>query len=115
MRSLRAVNEVLDASGLATQYSVLRGAHPMQYFAYPSESEGVDFIIDRARAGREDEPLWVVAIRACTSLASTISKDPSITPKVRFAFHCRSPECGRPICADRCGRETSPLTLNVPA
>ncbi len=90
-RSVEAVEAVLDAAGQAGKYPVVRGAHPMQYAAWPSEGEGVDFILDRAGAASPEDPLWVVGLGAATNLASAISKDPSIAPKVRFVFHARSP------------------------
>ena len=91
-KSHALINELLDVAGLAGRYRVARGAHSMQYMEWPSEGEGVDFILDRARAGTADDPLWVVALGAATNLASAISKDPSIADRVRFVFHARSAE-----------------------
>lgn len=91
-KSYRLIEELLNVAGLAGRYRIARGAHPMQYMDWPSEAEGVEVILDRARAGTADDPLWVVALGAATNLASAISKDPSIAEKVRFVFHARSPE-----------------------
>jgi inosine-uridine nucleoside N-ribohydrolase len=62
----------------------------MAYYGHPSESEGVDFIIERAKAGSVDDPLWVLGLGACTDLASAILKDPDILDKVRYVFHARN-------------------------
>ena len=89
-RSYQAIVEVLDAAGLSGRYPLKRGADPMQYVAWPSEGEGVDFILDRARAEGPSGPLWVVVLGAATNVASAISRDPSIAPRVRIVFHARS-------------------------
>jgi hypothetical protein len=47
-------------------------------------------IIERAHAGSEDDPLWVVGLGAATNLASALLLDPSIKPKVRYVYHARS-------------------------
>ena len=89
-RSLEEIEALLEAAGMSGRYRITRGAHPMQYAHWPSEGEGVDFIIDRAHAATRDNPLWVVALGAATNLASAICKDPTIADKVRFIFHSRS-------------------------
>ena len=91
-RSVEAVEAVLQAAGQSGRYPITRGAHPMQYFGWPSEGQGVDFIIERAHAGTSSDPLWVVGLGASTNLASAICKDPTISDKVRLVFHCRSAE-----------------------
>jgi len=89
-KSYRAIVELLDVAGLAGRYRVTRGAHPMQYRAWPSEGEGVDFLLERARAGGPDRPLWVVVLGAATNIASAVAKDPGIAPNLRVVFHSRS-------------------------
>ena len=49
-QSAREIELVLDKAGMAGRWPVLRGSHPLQYECVPAESEGVDFIIDRAMA-----------------------------------------------------------------
>lgn len=83
-------NELLDAAGMKGDFPLLRGSHPLQYNGYPSESEGVDFIIERAHAGSEDDPLWVVCLGVATDVASAILKDPTIMSKIRLVYHARS-------------------------
>lgn len=88
--SCELILRFLKECGLEGKYPVMQGAHPMQYYGHPSESEGVDFIIERALAGTPDEPLWVVGLGACTDLASAILKCPEIKDRVRYVFHARS-------------------------
>ena len=80
----------MQVSGYDGKYPARKGAPPSMYFGYPSEGDGVDFIIERAHAGSVEDPLWVVCLGASTNLASAILKDPSITLKMRYVFHARS-------------------------
>ena len=43
----------------------------MQYNFLPSPSEGVDFIIEKARASTPDDPLWIIGLGAATDMAET--------------------------------------------
>ncbi len=92
VQSQRAIHEVLSAAGVDGRYAVKLGGNPMAYRSVPSESEGVDFIIERAHHGDAAHPLWVIGLGAATNLASALVKDPTIAPKVRYVFHARSPE-----------------------
>jgi purine nucleosidase len=91
-QSYHAIREVLTAAGVDGRYPVKLGGNPLAYRSVPSESEGVDFIIERAHRGDAAHPLWVVGLGAATNLASALVKDPTIAPKVRYVFHARSPE-----------------------
>ncbi len=89
-RSYALGSQLVDLAGMKGKFPVLCGADPCQYFGFPSQSEGVDFLIERAHAGSEEDPLWVVGLGVATDLASAILKDPTIKPKVRFVYHGRS-------------------------
>ncbi|MBN1672051.1 MAG: nucleoside hydrolase [Kiritimatiellae bacterium] len=82
--------EELRLAGEAGVYPVKRGGDPMQYAGVPSESEGADFIIERALVGSPADPLWVVCLGAATNLAAAILKAPEIAPRVRYVFHARN-------------------------
>ena len=88
--SFTLIIELLESAGIKDKYTVKRGAHPMQYFGYPSEGEGVDFIIEQALKATENDPLWVVCLGAATNIASAILKEPEIIPRIRVVFHSRS-------------------------
>lgn len=89
-RSYDLLIDLLKSAGAEGKYTVKKGSHPMQYCNTPIESEGVDFIIEKALEGDEHDPLWVVGLGAATNLASAILKAPEIIPKVRYVFHARS-------------------------
>ena len=84
--------ELLENAGKAGAYPVKMGSHPMQYANTYNDSEGVDFIIENARASSPEDPLWVIAIGAATNLACALLKAPDIIPNVRYIFHARSEE-----------------------
>jgi purine nucleosidase len=88
--SYSLILKLLETAGVSGKYPVKRGGHPMQYFGYPTESEGADFIIEQARKATEDDPLWVVCLGAATNTASAILKDPGIKSMIRVVFHSRS-------------------------
>jgi len=88
--SYNLIKRFLAAGELEKQYITKKGSAPMQYYGFPSESEGVDYIIERAKAGSAGDPLWVVGLGASTDLASAIIKDENILDKVRYVFHARN-------------------------
>ena len=81
---------LLERANLSGAYPVVKGGDPMQYLDQPSDSEGARFIIDRAHAGSEDNPLWVLGLGAATNLTSALLIDPGIKSKVRYIYHARS-------------------------
>lgn len=90
--SVREIETILDKAGLAGKYPVHRGAHPMQYEFAPGESEGIDFIIERAMAGTAEDPLWVIGLGSATDLASAYLKEPRIKDRVVMFWHARTEE-----------------------
>ena len=86
-RSQEINQQLLDAMGLQNSIPHPVGADR----SMPDASTAVDspaarFIIQRAHAGGADHKLIVFALGACTNLASALVLDPSIEPKVTFAF-----------------------------
>lgn len=92
--------DLLAAGGFGGKYPVVRGGAPLAFRDEPSDSDGARLIIERAHAGGESDPLWVVGLGAATNLASALLIDPSIKPKVRFVFHARS-ELSWPQCSEQ--------------
>ncbi len=84
----QAINEnILDAMGLRDSIPHPVGAdRSMAAPATPVDSPAARLIIDQAHAGSPDDKLVVFALGACTNLASALVLDPSIEPKVVFAF-----------------------------
>ncbi len=89
-KSAREIELVLEKAGLAGRWPVKRGSHPMQYRSVPVDSEGVDFIVERAMAGTPDDPLWIVGLGAATDLASAYLKEPRIVDRVVVFWHFRT-------------------------
>ena len=88
--SAREIETVLEKAGMAGRWPVKRGSHPMQYPFERSDSEGVDFIIERAMAGSPEDPLWVVGLGAATDMASAFLEAPEILDRVVVFWHFRT-------------------------
>jgi purine nucleosidase len=88
--SFKEIKTILDKAGLANKWPVLRGSHPMRYKYEPSESEGVDFIIEKAMESTPDDPLWIVGLGAATDIASAYLKEPRITDRIIVFWHFRT-------------------------
>jgi len=84
----QAINEqILDAMALRESIPHPVGAdRSMADPSTPVDSPAARLIIERAHAGGPDDKLVVFALGACTNLASALLLDPSIEPKVVFAF-----------------------------
>jgi inosine-uridine nucleoside N-ribohydrolase len=89
-KSVDEINLVLEKAGMSGNWPVLRGSDPMRYQFEPSESEGVDFIIDRAMASSPEDPLWVVGLGSSTDIASAYLKRPEIADRVVVFWHFRT-------------------------
>lgn len=88
--SARLVETVLEKAGLQGKFPVKRGSPPMRYQFEPSESEGVDFIIEKAMASSPEDPLWIVGLGAATNIASAYLKEPRIAERTVVFWHFRT-------------------------
>lgn len=88
--SVTEIETVLGKAGMGGRWPVLPGSHPMRYQFEPSPSPGVDFIIERARAGTPEDPLWVVGLGAATDMASALLQAPDIVDRVVAFWHLRT-------------------------
>ena len=84
------IETILSKAGMSGRWPVKRGSNPMQFENLPSESEGVNFIIERAMAGSPENPLWVIGIGAATDTASAFVKEPRIAGRVVVFHHFRT-------------------------
>lgn len=89
-RSVREIHTILEKAGLPGKYPVFKGGHPMRYEFEPSNAEGIDFILEKARESTADNPLWIVGLGCPTDLASAYLKEPSIKDKVVMFWHART-------------------------
>jgi purine nucleosidase len=88
--SRREIETILQKAGMSGRYPVLRGAPPLRYQYEPSESEGVDFIVQKAMASTPENPLWVVGLGASTDIASAYLKEPRIAERIVVFWHFRT-------------------------
>jgi purine nucleosidase len=88
--SVRAIEVVLEKAGLSGKFPIKRGSPPMRYQFEPSESEGVDFIIEKAMASSPEDPLWVIGLGAATDIASAYLKEPRIAERIMVFWHFRT-------------------------
>ena len=88
--SAQTIHTLLEKAGLSGKIPVKLGSPPMRYQFEPSESEGVDFIIERAMASTPEDPLWIIGLGAATNLASAYLKEPRIAERVVIFWHGRT-------------------------
>ena len=84
------IRQVLEKAHLAGEFPVKWGSAPFQYSKVPVESEGVDFIIERALAPDEERPLWIISLGDCTNVASAYLKRPEIAERIVVLWHGRT-------------------------
>ncbi len=86
-RSQEINEQILDAMGRLDSVPHPVGAdRSMSDPTAAVDSPAARLIIERAHAGSPGDKLLVFALGACTNLASALVLDPSIEPKVVFAF-----------------------------
>lgn len=86
-QSQRFNEQILDAMNLREKIPHPVGAdRSMASATMPVDSPAARLIIERAHAGGPDDKLVVMALGACTNLASALLIDPTIKDKVVFAF-----------------------------
>ena len=88
--SAKEIATILEKAGLQGKYPIKLGSPPMRYQFEPSESEGVDFIIDKAMASTPEDPLWVIGLGAATDIASAYLKEPRIADRIVVFWHFRT-------------------------
>ncbi|HYF01392.1 MAG TPA: nucleoside hydrolase [Planctomycetota bacterium] len=89
-KSFKDIELVLAKAGMTGKYPVKRGAPPMKSPEDRPSAEGVDFIIERAKAGTPENPLWLVLLGPATDAVLALEKDPSIADRLIVFWHGRS-------------------------
>lgn len=89
-KSFEEIERILEKAGMAGRIPVKRGSDPLQYRDRIPESEGVDFIIERARSATPENPLWLVLLGPATDAAAALLKDPSIASRLVVFWHGRT-------------------------
>lgn len=88
--STEEIRLLLELAGASGRWPVYEGSIPMPSMSSWHDSEGVDFIIERARAHTPEDPLWVVVLGAATDITSAYLKAPDIRDRVVVFWHGRS-------------------------
>ncbi len=81
---------LIKMAGREAEFPVLRGSDPLVYLEHPPESEGVDFIIEQARAATPEQPLWLVLLGPATDAAAALLKAPEIADRLVVFWHGRT-------------------------
>lgn len=89
-KSRASLEATLAAAGKAGNFTLKNGSDPIVYRDRVPESEGVDFIIEKARTATVEEPLWLILLGPATDGAAALLKAPDITDKVVVFWHGRS-------------------------
>jgi inosine-uridine nucleoside N-ribohydrolase len=84
------IERVLEHSEMAGRWPVAEGGWPMTFSSVPSESEGVDLIIDRAMRHTPERPMWIAILGPTTNTASALVQAPEIADRVVVLFHGRT-------------------------
>ncbi len=88
--SVEEIHTILEKAGMAGQYPVYPGGHPMQYEFAPSQSKGIDFIVEKAMQSTPQNPLWIIGLGSPTDLASAYLTKPEIKDRVIMFWHART-------------------------
>ncbi|HEY3453575.1 MAG TPA: nucleoside hydrolase [Bryobacteraceae bacterium] len=89
-QSVAEIERVLAKAGLSGKVPVKTGAPPFVFLDRPPESDGVRFILEKARASSPENPLWVVSLGPATDVAAALSLDPNIADRMIVLWHGRT-------------------------
>ncbi|MCI0621102.1 MAG: nucleoside hydrolase [Acidobacteria bacterium] len=89
-KSFAEIQTVLEKAGMKGRFPVKRGSDPIVYRDRVPESEGVDFIVERAKAATPENPLWLVMLGPATDGAAALLKEPSIADRMIVLWHGRT-------------------------
>ncbi|HZE95988.1 MAG TPA: nucleoside hydrolase [Planctomycetota bacterium] len=82
--------EVLRRSPRTPQLPVHQGNLPLKDGPADAPSDGVRFIIERARAGTPEDPLWLVLLGPVTDAVAGLREAPDIADRLIVFWHGRS-------------------------
>ncbi|MGA2116108.1 MAG: nucleoside hydrolase [Bryobacteraceae bacterium] len=89
-KSFDEIQAVLEHAGFTGRIPVKKGSDPFQYRDRIPPSDGVDFIIEKAKAATPESPLWLVLLGPATDAAAALLKDPSISDRMVVFWHGRT-------------------------
>lgn len=89
-KSRASLESTLDAARKGGSFALKNGSDPIVYRDRVPESEGVDFIIEKARTAAVENPLWLILLGPATDGVAALIKAPDIMDKVVVFWHGRS-------------------------
>jgi purine nucleosidase len=89
-KSYAEIQKVLEKASMTGKVPVKRGSDPLLYRDQNIQAEGVDFIIEKARAATPQDPLWLVLLGPATDAAAALLKDPGIADRIVIFWHGRT-------------------------
>jgi purine nucleosidase len=89
-KSYAEILRILEKAGMSGRFPVKRGADPLQYRDRIPANEGVDFIIEKAKASTPEDPLWLVLLGPATNAAAALLKEPGIADRLVVFWHGRT-------------------------
>jgi purine nucleosidase len=89
-KSYSEIQTVLEKAGMAGKFPVKRGSDPLAYRDQKIQSDGVDFIIEKAHSATPEDPLWLVLLGPATDAAAALLKDPGIADRIVIFWHGRT-------------------------
>lgn len=89
-KSFDEIQAVLEHAGFTGKIPVKKGSDPFQYRDRIPPSEGVDFIIEKAKTATPESPLWLVLLGPATDAAAALLKEPAIADRMVVFWHGRT-------------------------
>jgi purine nucleosidase len=89
-KSYAEMQRILEKAGMTGRFPVKRGADPLQYRDRVPANEGVNFIIERAKAATPEDPLWLVLLGPATDAAVALLQAPEIADRLVVFWHGRT-------------------------
>jgi purine nucleosidase len=89
-RSYEEIQRVLEKAGRVGRFPVLRGSEPFTFRDRAPTSEGVRFIIEKARQATPENPLWLVMLGPATDGVAALMLEPAIADRLVLFWHGRT-------------------------
>ena len=89
-KSFAEARRILTLAGKEGKIPLAKGVPPLVEGAPTPTSDGIDLILERAKAGTKENPLWLVLLGPVTDAVAAFERDPSIADRVIVFWHSRS-------------------------
>ena len=89
-KSFEEIQRVLSKAGLTGKIPVKRGVDPIAYKDRPDSSDGIEFIIERAKSATPEDPIWLIMLGPATDGVVALLREPQIADRMIVLWHSRS-------------------------